>query len=68
MSEIPKITVHCYPEKFCAPGMIQVLCAPKDYITMRNFFAEHTEVFEFASGPMDDSKYFVKYTPIRDEE
>lgn len=67
MSDL-SITIHLCAEPMCKPGSAQLLASPKDYIELRNFFAKHFDVNEFASGPMGDSRYFVRYVPIKNEE
>ena len=68
MTDKLEITIHMAGEPMCKPGYPQLLCAPRDFVELRAFFAKHFDVNEFATGDDGATRYLVRYTPIEDND
>lgn len=69
MSEI-SITMHLAAEALCPEGKAQLLCAPRDYRTLKEFLRKHFDLSEATTNDVGE-RYFIRlprYEDIEDEK
>lgn len=60
------ITLHLASEAMCPEGKAQLLCAPRDFVTLREFLRHHFTLSEAVSNDVGE-RYFIrleKYEPL----